>query len=285
MYIFYILPLQTLKDISSSLNNYENNPWHTIAFFTGISIITVIIIFLNISKTVRNSNLFTSGRIGNFDHKSRYDISILNLAKFYCLKRQETLLLKKILNASRYYPEQVFSNTEILDSVFKSYYERLEKGLENSPAETLRNMKMLFLIRDTIAYFQNNSKAAVGRKRRIPRNNFRKQVNFQCTCTSVSIVKTREDGKTVKKFQLEGTGFRCVVLDISSGGCAVRSFISLKAGSRVKIEFKTGKSVITALGQIIRVNTDVRNIIFHIRFIKIQPKTFCRLNAYIFGYL
>ncbi|MDR2468151.1 MAG: PilZ domain-containing protein [Spirochaetaceae bacterium] len=273
--------LQTLQEFNISSN--DTLP-HKIAFIAGVIILAAIMIYLNVSKKVRNSKAFSTGKVGAFDKLSVEDEAYKKIAKTYRLNKVEVVLLKEILSGSRAEPEDVLKNENMLDSLFKTTYQRLAKEVISSP-DALRDMQMLFSVRKAIAYFQDNSERAASAKPRIPRASPRAEISAPCVVNLVKLEAVKEKNKLVKKLKVAGEGISGTLIDISSGGCAIKSSTNIKAGLQIRIEFAIGNTKIAALGQILRINNDARGIVFHIQFIKIQPRTRCTINAYVFGYL
>ena len=77
------------------------------------------------------------------------------------------------------------------------------------------------------------------------------------------------------------------VTDISIGGCAIRTQISVSAGSRLKIEFDSPHSgvPIAVLGQVLRINrSGISNTVIHIKFLKVPRKAMNAINTLVFEY-
>ena len=77
------------------------------------------------------------------------------------------------------------------------------------------------------------------------------------------------------------------VTDISIGGCAIKTGISLPPGSRIKIEFNYARSArpVAVLGQVLRVNrSGITNTIIHIKFLKVPRMAMNAINSLVFEY-
>lgn len=274
---FIILPLQMQE-----LKLPETTAMHSIIFFAAVGIITSIIIYLNVSKKVRNSKAFTTGKVGNFESKTPEDTFYKKLAYRYSLKKNETAYLKELLSSARGEPEETLQNSAATDELFKSAYQRLAREADSS-SDALCELQTLFALRRAIYFFNDNGKNAANGK--APRSSPRRECNINCACYTVELAKVKENGKTVKKLKLSGASFQGRLLDVSSGGCAINAPSLAKTGAQMKIEFNIGKRQIAALGQVIRINKDVNGTIFHIQFLKVQPKTQAALNAFVFSYV
>ena len=77
------------------------------------------------------------------------------------------------------------------------------------------------------------------------------------------------------------------VTDISIGGCAIKTPISIPAGSRLKIEFDYARSAvpIAVLGQVLRLNrSGISNTVIHVKFLKVPRKAMNAINSLVFEY-
>jgi c-di-GMP-binding flagellar brake protein YcgR len=76
-------------------------------------------------------------------------------------------------------------------------------------------------------------------------------------------------------------------VDISAGGCAIKTSASVPVGSRLKIEFDYSQSVlpVAVLGQVLRINRGgVASTIMHIKFLKVPRKAMNAINTIVFEY-
>ena len=77
------------------------------------------------------------------------------------------------------------------------------------------------------------------------------------------------------------------VTDISIGGCAIKTPISVPAGSKLKIEFDHAQSAapIAVLGQVLRINrSGISNTVIHVKFLKVPRKAMNAINTLVFEY-
>jgi hypothetical protein len=260
---------------------YDENPWHTIGFIIGLSVIVAIMVFLNVSKTIKNSKLFRSSKINIQEKINPDEKAFLKQAHDYSLSSADTKFLRELLKgAGRAEPYAILQDSRLLDEVLKVQYKQLAKGSQYTEA-ALGELSRIFTIRNTIAYFQDSDKAD---KHSTLRRYIRKEASISCNCSLVNEVDIKQNGKTVKKLVLTHTVFQGTIINISAGGCAIKSSLKIKAGIKLKIDFTLGKSKAAVLGEIIRINRDVAGSIFHIRFLQVLPKSFCVINAFIFDY-
>jgi len=76
------------------------------------------------------------------------------------------------------------------------------------------------------------------------------------------------------------------IMDISAGGCSIRTKMQMSGGTRLKIEFFQGDSGVSvaALGQVLRTNRSGINTIMHIKFLKVPRKSMNTINAFVYEY-
>jgi hypothetical protein len=114
----------------------------------------------------------------------------------------------------------------------------------------------------------------------------RKQVTAGCVFYFVFVETVKEGRKKVPKLMVDKR--RCVgtILDISIGGCSIKTSVPVKVGVRLKIDMDyTDDSTLTVLGQVLRTNrTGAIGTIVHIKFIKVPRRAFNNINALVFGY-
>ena len=282
MKFLYLFPLQSLQEFN--ISSYTGNPVHSILFVIGFILIIAIIIFLNTSKKVQQSNAFSTGKVGAFTAKTPEDETYKKIARMYELKKEEAAFLRELFSSTKSDPEEVLEDIDALDAIFKQNYQRLAKDAERSK-EAMRNLGLLFSTRNAIAYFQGGDENKNDANKVSHRFHLRKSISASCACNVVALRKTSERGKTVKKFQLTDKMFAATVMDVSAGGCAVTCEKGAKPGTQLKVEFKVGRFNVAALGQILRINSGEKGAILHIQFLKVPPKALSILNAYVHGYL
>jgi c-di-GMP-binding flagellar brake protein YcgR len=109
----------------------------------------------------------------------------------------------------------------------------------------------------------------------------RRQTDIPCVITPVILKEERERRKLVRKMTLDSRRYSGSVLDLSIGGCSIRSSAAIQPGARIKIELARS---IAALGQVLRVNRRGMYTTIHVKFIKIPRKSQNLINAIVFEY-
>lgn len=114
----------------------------------------------------------------------------------------------------------------------------------------------------------------------------RKQTHISCFFSLVRIEQRQIGRKIEKKTIVDDRRSLGTILDISAGGCAIKSAAALNAGAYLKIEFDDDHDRShAALGRVIRTNkTGGIGGIMHIQFAKIPRKTLNAINALVFEY-
>jgi c-di-GMP-binding flagellar brake protein YcgR len=75
------------------------------------------------------------------------------------------------------------------------------------------------------------------------------------------------------------------MLDISIGGCSVKTAAPVNSGARLKIEFnQDGNTAVAMLGQVLRTNRSGAGTIMHVKFLKIPRKSMNAINAFVYEY-
>jgi c-di-GMP-binding flagellar brake protein YcgR len=90
----------------------------------------------------------------------------------------------------------------------------------------------------------------------------------------------KERKMVVDKRRLTGN-----IMDISIGGCSIKTNVSVPSGTRLKIEFNYGNHINTAvLGQVLRTNRTGISTIMHIKFLRVPRRAMNIINALVFEY-
>jgi len=75
------------------------------------------------------------------------------------------------------------------------------------------------------------------------------------------------------------------IMDISIGGCSIKTTTSVNQGQRVKVEFiHNDGSIIAALGEVLRITHSGINTIIHAHFLKVPRRSSNSINAMVYEY-
>jgi hypothetical protein len=127
----------------------------------------------------------------------------------------------------------------------------------------------------------HNREAKAMTQRRFRRTN----AVLNCDFFLIRVEETKN--KKAPKMVVDSRKMTGSVTDVSIGGCAIKTPVSIPAGSRLKIEFDYGRSAtpIVVLGQVLRLNrSGISNTIIHIKFIKVPRKAMNAINSLVFEY-
>jgi c-di-GMP-binding flagellar brake protein YcgR len=120
-------------------------------------------------------------------------------------------------------------------------------------------------------------------KRLAQRRFRRRQAVISATFYFVYVEETgfrKEKKMVVDKRQLTGN-----IMDISIGGCSIKTNVSVPSGTRLKIEFIYPNNMnVAVLGQVLRTNRSGMSTIMHIKFLKVPRRSLNAINALVFEY-
>ncbi|GHV46741.1 hypothetical protein AGMMS49546_35310 [Spirochaetia bacterium] len=92
--------------------------------------------------------------------------------------------------------------------------------------------------------------------------------------------RKKEKKMVVDKRKLTGN-----IMDISIGGCSIKTNISVPSGTRLKIEFSPAPGQGAAvIGQVLRTNRSGVSTIMHVKFLKVPRRSMNAINALVFEY-
>ncbi|MCL2138130.1 MAG: PilZ domain-containing protein [Treponema sp.] len=91
--------------------------------------------------------------------------------------------------------------------------------------------------------------------------------------------------KKDQKLSVDRRRFTGNIMDISIGGCSIKTTVSVNSGQMLKIEFtRDDNTVVAALGEVLRTNRTGINTIMHIKFLKVPRKSLNSINAMVYEY-
>jgi hypothetical protein len=75
------------------------------------------------------------------------------------------------------------------------------------------------------------------------------------------------------------------ILDISIGGCSIKTTASAHMGQRIKMEFfHNDDTKITTLGEVLRISRSGVSTVIHVKFLKVPLKSLNNINALVYEY-
>jgi c-di-GMP-binding flagellar brake protein YcgR len=114
----------------------------------------------------------------------------------------------------------------------------------------------------------------------------RKQASISCLFYLVFLDNAKSLRKKPPKLVVDKRRFSGTVLDLSAGGCSIKTSAPIQVGSRLKIEIKYNDDIlIVVLGQALRTNrSGTMGTVIHIKFLKVPRRSYNSINTYVFGF-
>jgi len=114
----------------------------------------------------------------------------------------------------------------------------------------------------------------------------RRQTSIRCAFFLVLLDNSGTGKNKVQKLRVDTKRYAGTVLDLSIGGCSIKTAVPVQVGARLKISIDyDDNSLITVLGQVLRINrSGPAGAIIHIKFLKVPRRAFNSINALVFGY-
>jgi hypothetical protein len=118
------------------------------------------------------------------------------------------------------------------------------------------------------------------------RKHRRKNITASCEFSLVFLEETGGKKKKTPKLIVNNRKYKGTVLDISTGGCSMKTSAPVQVGSRLKMTVDYSDScLISVLGQVLRANRSGSiGTILHIKFLKVPRRAFNSIGALVFGY-
>jgi c-di-GMP-binding flagellar brake protein YcgR len=119
--------------------------------------------------------------------------------------------------------------------------------------------------------------------RRLSQRKFRRKQSV--IPASFFFVVLEDRGRKEKKMVVDKRRLSGNIMDISIGGCSIKTNISVPSGTRLKIEFLQADSVtVAALGQVLRTNRTGVSTIMHVKFLRVPRRSMNAINALVYEY-
>ncbi|MDR0719995.1 MAG: flagellar brake protein [Treponema sp.] len=114
----------------------------------------------------------------------------------------------------------------------------------------------------------------------------RRAIRSGCVFYFVFIDTVKEGRKKTPKLFVDSRRYTGTILDISIGGCSVKTSAPVQVGSRLKLEIDySDDSNITVLAQVLRSNrSGSAGTVIHLKFLKVPRRAFNNINAVVFGF-
>jgi hypothetical protein len=123
-----------------------------------------------------------------------------------------------------------------------------------------------------------------GQIKKLSKRRFRRR---QTVITTAFYFVTMEEGKSKKsaEMSIDKRRFSGNILDISIGGCSIKTAVPVNNGQKLKIEFtREDDSIVAALGAVLRTHRAGTDTIMNIKFVKVPRKSLNSINAMVYEY-
>jgi hypothetical protein len=274
----YTSPLFLLQGLG--IFQIDPTPVQGIIFLAGAALVVLAVVYLNKSKKVQNSTIFKTGIFDMPDPGNPEDKNFRKMASRHGLEYAEQKFLMNIFRKEKIALSTFFNSKDNIDAGFSSAVRALnrEEGSEDDIAK-------LYAIRDKIEFCLSSAEAV---KKPAEQLNARwyKRIKMNTPVVFYLIVEKEEQTgiKKIKRLLQDSVKHTGNMLDISSGGCALNTRDSFKTGTRLKLEFKIGKTSGVALVRILRINQNGNGNVLHVRFLKVPVKSLNAINAFVYDY-
>ena len=119
-----------------------------------------------------------------------------------------------------------------------------------------------------------------GQLKKLSARRFRRRQTIIDTAFYYVFTDSRSKKSIVDKKRCAGK-----IMDISIGGCSVKTTIPVSSGQRIKLEFThSDSSTIAALGEVLRSSRTGIYTVLHIKFLKVPRKSLNSINAMVYEY-
>jgi len=109
----------------------------------------------------------------------------------------------------------------------------------------------------------------------------RRQTVIACFMNLVYVEGSKKKQRlVVDKRRISGN-----IMDISVGGCSIKTTAPVQVGVRFKVEFVIGENTVAALGQVLRTNKTSIATIIHIKFLRVTQKSMNLVNAFVYDFI
>jgi hypothetical protein len=123
-----------------------------------------------------------------------------------------------------------------------------------------------------------------GQIKKLSKRRFRRR---QTVITTAFYFVSVEEGKSKKtaEMTIDKRRFSGNIMDISIGGCSIKTSVPVNNGQKLKVEFtREDDSIVAALGEVLRINRVGTDTIMNIKFIKVPRRSLNSINAVVYEY-
>jgi hypothetical protein len=121
-----------------------------------------------------------------------------------------------------------------------------------------------------------------GQIKKLSKRRFRRR---HTVITTAFYFVTVDTGNKNAPTSIDKRRFSGNILDISIGGCSIKSAVPVNNNQKLKIEFtREDDSIVAALGEVLRTHKAGTDTIMNIKFVKVPRKSLNSINAMVYEY-
>jgi len=123
-----------------------------------------------------------------------------------------------------------------------------------------------------------------GQIKKLSKRRFRRRQTVITTAFYFVYVDESKGKKNIE-MTVDKRRFAGNIMDISIGGCSIKTNVPVKNEQKLKIEFtREDDSIVAALGEVLRTNQAGTDTIMNIKFVKVPRKSLNSINAMVYEY-
>jgi len=123
-----------------------------------------------------------------------------------------------------------------------------------------------------------------GQIKKLSKRRFRRRQTV-ITTAFYFVYADESKGKKDAQLTMDRRRFAGNIMDISIGGCSIKTSVPVNNGQKLKIEFtREDDSIVAALGEVLRTTKTDTDTIMNIKFIKVPKRSLNSINAMVYEY-
>jgi hypothetical protein len=260
-----------------------------------VAIIVIALIVMTIVKKRGGSPSGSSPKLSGSKAHRYSGFALKRMVSGMDLSREQIRMLDYVFKHDNVAdPSQSFASMALLDQHFEKTYRFIEQN-SSTEEEAQQRLSVLFSTRNAIethsgadnASSAQPGKASAERGAKLTHPNQRrfrrKQIVLPVSFYMVNLEASGRQNKpklVVDKKRLTGS-----IMDISAGGCSIKTSAAVTSGMRLKIETAVHGNSIAALGQTLRTNRTGISTIIHIKFLRVPTRSTNVINALAYEYI
>jgi hypothetical protein len=271
----------------------QTNTKDYIYFIVGIAVFVIVLVLVNMVKKRGGSLSASKAPLSGSKARHYSSFTLRRLVSGMNLSREQIRMLDYVFKHDNVAdPSHSFASMALLDQHFEKTYQFIEQH-SGTEEEAQQRLSVLFSTRNAIEAHSSahnasstrqtatarGAKSAHANQRRFRRRQVVLPVSFY-------MVRLEESGRQKKtKLVVDKRRLTGNIMDISAGGCSIKTTAAVTSGMRLKIETTVNGSSIAALSQAISTNRTGISTIIHIKFIRVPGRSMNIINALAYEYI